>query len=110
MSRVKVGDWARSITVQGHSVFGFVTEVMDDDGWCKLFILKSPLKTTLHKEAFVPYKDTRVMRKVTLDAPGHYLNLIDIALDEKDEETFHALMRAYKAIKKYWRSKNGKSS
>jgi len=92
-----VGDWV-TIVECGLRTEGFLVSESTIDGWYEVFVVKTSRKDLLYRNLF--FKRDKVLKASEyVPYEGNILNLIDIALDERNEEAFNTLtniLRCYR--------------
>jgi uncharacterized protein YpiB (UPF0302 family) len=88
--RVRVGDWGWGYDHKGHKVDGFVQEVDYEAHYAHIFVTRtySIQSNQLHQEIWVDLDTFKVYRQLEFVGHGQILNMIDIALDDKDKKEF----------------------
>lgn len=101
---IEVGDWVYG-KIDQLRVFGFVIQIQNYNRHALVHVTESELRGILHKEKWLPI-DT--LKKAEYDimltlsirhTEGTILNMIDIALDERNEDDFKYWTNRYQQIK-----------
>lgn len=94
----KVGDWVSGTSFHDERLIGYIESIQHQTGNVAVRVVESDHKKAVGK---LIKSDFRRLRKLSMDplqAPGHIMNLIDIALTNRDQEWFLELTTKLKQI------------
>ena len=88
-------------TRQDANIIGFVTHVNDGTQEVSIFVVESDVDTLIHNVAVVRLEDIVTLGLEPISYLGEVQNLIDMALDERNEQWFLQLCQLMKKMQGY---------